>query len=1019
MLEQIHKKMKYLYLIPVFLTFVTSVWAQGIIVNGKVTGETGEALPGVTVLLKGTTTGTATDASGNYVFNVPNANGTLVVSFIGFQTQEVPINNRTTINISLATDAKALSEVVVVGYGTQRKADITGSISSVSTKDFENQPVTRPDQILQGRASGVQVTSAAGAPGGDVRIRIRGTNSLIGDNEPLYVVDGFVGADFNTINPNDIASMEVLKDAASTAIYGSRGANGVVIITTKTGKKGSMQVDFMTRISASELIERYNTMNAADFAETVNARAQALTPAGGTYTPRFTDAEIQNFRQNGGTDWQNEIFRTALGQEYQLGFSGGSEKTSYLVNGNYLKQEGIIENSDYKRYSIRSNITTQISNKFSTRLNFTGTRRENHNTSGTSQRSGSLAQALAWAPTTPVRDASGQYIIKDPVSSIFSNPVAINNETDNRNERTNLNLIGGLNYSFIPELSLDIQYGINYGNNQYKDFAGPAITTNNPSASRNSTEDVMLQNTNNLTYKNVFNQNHSLEVTGVVEAQKFMATGFGVNVSGLTYPSQSYNNLALSLSSQVNSGYQEWALFSLLGRINYAFKERYLFSAAVRRDGSSKFQGDNKYSVFPSVSAGWRLSEEGFMQNLPLFSNFKLRGSWGLTGNQGISPYRTLSTYVTNLDDAGAVFNGNGGTIISGINLGNPGNPELKWETTEQLNLGADIEILSGRVSFSADYFVKNTRDLLQDQPLPGYLGGYAILVNIGDMQNKGWEFSLGGVPVNRGDFSWNSSVNVSMVKNKLVSLGGGVTEKRLNQFILRPGEPMGTFYGYNYLGTWKPDQADEAARYNLKPGDARYEDVDNDGVYNDKDWQIIGHALPKTSLGWNNTFNYKALSLNIFFQGLYGMDKLNYSYAYGMLGSTDAKEVIFEDIKNRYIPGVNETSDIPAFSSAPSNSFTQSSRFIESAGFLRLKNLSLSYGLPKTSMRNIAGIRVFASATNLLTFTKYKGIDPEANSNSVSGVGWEGYGADAQQGIDFGAYPNSKVYTVGLNLSF
>jgi TonB-linked SusC/RagA family outer membrane protein len=571
--------------------------------KGKVTDAAGNPLPGASIKLKGKTGGTSADATGNFGLQVPEMNIVLIVSCIGYQTREVIIGSAGFLAIILAQEETKIGDIVVIGYGSKKRSDLTGALSYVSSKDFEGQPVTRLDQALQGRVAGIQVVSNSGSPGGDVRIRIRGANSLTGDNSPLYVVDGFVGADFNNINVEDIASIVVLKDASSTAIYGSRGANGVVIITTKGGKSGKMQVNFMTRLSMSDVIGKYKVMNAADFAETVNARDLALTPPGSPYTPRFTDEQIKAFREKGGTDWQEEIFRTGFGKEYQLGFSGGTDKTTYLINGNYLNQDGIIHNTDFKRYAIRSNISSQISDKFSLRLNFTGMRRENHNTSGTGARSSSLGQALAWAPTTSVYNAAGQFIIKDPTSSIFENPVAINEQSDNRNERTNVNLIGGVRYEFIPALFLDIQAGINYTNDQYKGFAGPALTNNRATASRSSNENILLQNTNNLTYKKTFNKDHNLEITGVFETQQYKGTGFNVGVSGLTYPDQSYDNLALSASSQVSSGIGKWSLLSLLGRANYSFKDKYFLSASVRRDGSSKFQGKNKYSTFPSSAS--------------------------------------------------------------------------------------------------------------------------------------------------------------------------------------------------------------------------------------------------------------------------------------------------------------------------------------------------------------------------------------------------------------------------------
>lgn len=995
------------------------VYVPPVTISGTIFDELGDALPGVNILIKGTGNGTTADANGKYSILVPDDNAVLVFTFIGYLTQEVSVLGQTTIDVSLLPDAKTLQEIVVVGYGTQRKGDVTGSISSVSEKDFEGQPITRVDQALQGRVTGVQVTSASGSPGGAVRIRIRGANSLSGDNDPLYVVDGFVGADFNTINPDDIATIDVLKDASATAIYGSRGANGVVIITTKSGKNGEMKVDFGARFYSSHLIKKFNTLNAVDFANVANERAQALTPVGGTYVPRFTEEQIESFRENGGTDWQDEIFRPAPGQEYQLGISGGSEKTNYLLSVNYLSQDGIIDHSDFKRYAIRTNITSQVTQKFSMRFNFTGTRRENLNSDGTGQRGGALGQALAWAPTTPVYDANGNYILYDPTSSLFANPVAVTHENEYRAENTNANILTGLKYEILSGLTFDVQLGLNYLNSQGKAFQGYPVTRTWATAGRSSAENITWQNTNTLNYRHLFNSVHSLDVTLVLEAQKFTGTGFNVNVTNLTYPSQSYNNLSLSASSTVSSGYSSWSLLSQLGRVNYAYKDRYLISATVRRDGSSKFQGENKHSVFPSAAVGWKISEEDFMQPVNFITNLKVRGSWGLTGNQGIGPYGTLSAYVTNLDDAGVVFNGNGGPLRSGILLGNPGNLDLKWETTEQVDVGADVEVWKERLGLSVDYFVKNTRDLLMMRALPGYIGGYNIQSNIGEIQNKGWEVALRATPVQTTNFQWNSNFNISTLKNKVVSLGGDRDTIPLGTNVLIPGQSMNSLYGFRFLGTWKPDQASQAQAFGLKPGDARYEDINNDALINEKDYQVIGSGMPKLSMGWNNTFTFKNLSLNIFFQGLFGYDKFNYTYANGMLASTDAKEIIFNDIRDRYIPGVNETSDIPAFSPAASNSFIQSSRFIERGNFIRLKNISLTYALPKTYLRNIAAVRFFVSATNLLTITNYKGIDPESNSSSVSGLTWDNFGTDVQQGIDFGSYPNAKTYTAGINFTF
>jgi len=979
-------------------------------IKGRITNEKGEPLPGVTVQLKGTTRGVVTNENGEYTITVPAGNAILIVSSIGYNKEEIPVSGKKEVSVTLQPSASNMNELVVVGYGEQKRGSLTNSITSVTAAAFKDQPVNRLDQVLQGRASGVQVTNAAGSPGGSVRIRIRGANSINGDNGPLYVVDGFVGAEFFSINPDDIESVQVLKDASATALFGSRGSNGVIIITTKKGSKGGLKVNFTSRYSSSTVIKKLDLLNAGDFAETANAHAAAV----GTTKP-FTDAQVADYRAKGGTSWQNEIFRTAPSQEYLLSLSGGNDKSSYFISGNYLDQDGVINNSFYKRYTVRSNINANLAKGISTFLNITGSYSSAQNVDIPADGPSSpLAQAITWSPTVPVRQANGSYTISDPVGSLFYNPVALTTDRLAVTERMLANMIGGFRFELLDGLSFNLQYGANYLDYDNKSFAGKVTNGGTATSSYRSNKEIRLQNTNTLNYRRLFNSVHSLDVTAVAEYQQSTYNYVSAGASNLTYENFQWNNLALGTPGSPGSGYSKWGLFSLIGRVNYGYKDKYLVSGALRRDGSSKFVGSNKYSYFPSVSAGWMISSEPFMQDVPVFSTLKLRASWGLTGSQGINPYSTFSSYSNRI----ASFTNS--TFLNGIVLGNIGNPDLKWETTEQKNAGLDVGLFNNRINLTADYFVKETRDLLLNETLPLYLGGNTITRNVGTVQNKGWELSVDAAVVDKGALHWNTGLNVSFIKNKVIyigagkkmifdpntrKIGGGMSPQ--SEFVVMPGQPLGAIWGLTYLGTWKPGDA-KAAEYGAKAGDSRYQDLNSDGLIDANDYGVIGTGIPRTSVGWNNTVTYRSFTLNLMFQGMFGFDKLNYNKAAAMYYGGDAREATLVEIKDRYIPGVNETSDIPAFSTTNRN-FTQSTRFLEKADFLRLKNVSLSYDIPKSSIKNVLGVKVFVSATNLLTFTGYSGIDPEANSDA----------GDLRQGIDFGSYPNAKTITGGVTLSF
>jgi len=983
---------------------------QAVKINGTITDAiTGEPLIGVNIIFEGTSIGVITDANGKYNIEIPSSTGILIFSYIGYNTERVDVTGRTTIDLQLAADITSLDEVVVIGYGTARKSDLTGSIAVIKQDDYKEQPVTRIDQILQGRISGVNVTNSSGAPGGNLSIRIRGANSINGNNDPLIVVDGFVGADLRTLNPSDIESMQVLKDASSTAIYGSRGANGVILITTKSGVKGKQTLSFTTRFSTSKVLNTYDLMNAGTFAEVNNERTTAM----GT-SNAYTQEQINYFKENGGSDWQDEILRTGTGMEYQLDYSGGNDAIKYFISGNYMDLAGIVINSDYKRYSLRTNLDAKINNKLSANLKVNFARLENNNTIGNGNTSAPLAGAVNWAPTTPVYDVSGNLTVRDPTSSIKGNPVeyALN---DNIVESNSFNANGGFNYEFIKGLSLNIGYGMSYTNAQTKQFAADALS-NNPNASRQSSESIFLQNTNTLNYFKEINDIHKITLTGVFEQQVMQTDRFNTRAGGLTYPAFRYDNITLASSLNGEAYKEKQSIRSFIGRVNYSLKDRYLLTASIRSDGSSKFRGDNKYSTFPSIGLGWRISEESFMENIEIINNLKLRGSWGKTGSQAIPVYGTVTSFATGSFDASTSFLN--GTTTSGVIVGNPGNENLKWETTEQFNIGFDLGILKNKLTLEVDYFTKNTTDLLLSEPLPGYSGGGSIYRNLGQVDNSGFEFNLIARVINTKNFSWSSNLNASFLTNEVTNLGAreqifidpdyGAGLTSVPEMVLMPGYGLANFWGINYLGVWHTGEETEAARYGQVPGDSHFDDLNDDGVINFDDYMIIGSAIPTTLLGWNNTVNYKNFSLNIFFQAMTGFDKWNFTYGAAILGSADARQITHSDILDRWSP-TNEDSDIPHFSGTD-YPVLQSSRFLEDGSFLRLKNLSLSYYLPENLIKGVNG-SVTIGATNLWTLTNYSGTDPEAYSTQGNG--------DAAQGGDAGAYPNAKTWTFGINLIF
>lgn len=978
-------------------------------VTGKVVDASGEPVIAAGVVADGTTIGTVTDFDGNYSISVP-ANSRLIFTSLGYSNFEAVVgSSNQVINVTLSEDSEMLDEVVMIGYGTAKKSSLTGALTQVGENAFKDQKVTRIDQALQGRATGVQVSNTSGAPGSDVRIRIRGANSILGDNSPLFVIDGFVGADFNDLNPNDIKSMEVLKDAASTAIYGSRGANGVILVTTKNGdKNGKASLTYDGSVSVGSALKRYEVLNAGEFVDVAN---NFYTARGGVAP--FSSSDVAKFKAMGdGFDYQDMVLRTAVSHQHQISLAGGNNSTQYRVSGNYTDQQGIIQESGYTRYTVRANVNTKITDKLSARFLANGVVADSKNNGGSySGTSNILTQALAWAPITDPYDGKGGYTITDPYGSVKGNPLSMIYDHESITRRSNVNVLGGVTYEIIPGLRADFQAVADLTYINGKSWSGDYNSNFKPSASKNSSQSSTIQTTTQLSYDKTFGK-HNINAVAAFETQKYTYESLSGNATKLTFAYVKYDNLGLAESTTLASDFSSWSLLSLLGRVNYGYDNRYLISASVRRDGSSKFAGSNKFSVFPSVAVAWNAHNESFMAGAEKISTLKVRASWGLTGSQAITPYSTLDTYKT-----GQQYYFNNGSQTAGIAISNPGNPALVWETTRQADLGIEFGMFRDRLKVEFDVFDKKTTDLLMSKSIPQYMGGGSITSNVGSIGNKGFEINVSGDIIAKKDLVWNSAVNFSLVKNTVLDLGEEefITsysdfvglQNGIPEFIYKKGESLGSIYGVKYLGTWKDSEAAEAAAYGCVPGDAKYEDLNSDKKYDGNDAQIIGCGMPVGTFGWNNTISYKHFTFNAFFQGVFGQDKLNYTRFMGMAGMGDWHAPILAEAKEVWSSS-NKDSYLPAYS-ATSKWIAQSSMFLENASFLRLKNLSVAYDF---NVKNVGNFTVSANATNLFTITGYKGLDPEASNMG-------GGGSDIRQSVDFAAYPNARTFTLGLNIKF
>ncbi|MCF8361277.1 MAG: TonB-dependent receptor [Prolixibacteraceae bacterium] len=969
-------------------------------ISGKVIDSGNEPLVGVTVIIKGTTNGTVTDANGNYEIAEVSENDILVFSFVGMQTQEISIGNQSVINVTLAYSTTGIDEVVAIGYGTMKRSDLTGSLSSVSSDDFKSEPVTSFSQALQGRIPGVNVENNSGAPGGNVKIRIRGMNSLKGSNDPLFIVDGVsMNIDISDLNVNDIASIEVLKDASATAIYGSRGANGVILITTKRGKSETPVIQLNVNTGISTLAKAYDLMDAGTFAEFVNV-----------YRPGyFTSEQVNQFKSNGGVDWQDEIFQTGITQDYQVNMTSGSSKTKYYLSANYLDQEGILLESSEKKYSLRSNISSKLGEKVDMDLNIFATRREGLNNKSNGGKNSPNWTAAIYSPTFPVFTPEGAYNRQDNLASPNAeNPYMQLKERHDDYESNSVSLGSKVSVEILPDLTYDLLAKADFNTYLSAGFRNQYLNSTTD-AYQTESKRLSWENINILTYDKTLAEDHHLTLTGIFEQSKFIYRGFNATGSGVNPINVGYDNLGIAVSQNISSWHSESSLRSYAARINYSFKNRYLVTATYRADGTSKFQGDNKWGYFPSIAAGWKVSEEGFLEDAEFLNYLKLRASWGETGNQGIDSYATIAK-IAGLNPNFGLGQTFPGSIVTGAD-----NPDLKWETTAQTNFGVDISFLKGRLGITADYFDKKTSDLLHGVSIPSYNGGGIVNKNIGEMENKGFEIVLTAVPVSKEKFQWETSFNISSYKNKLLSLGNdsliltGANSLYGNEgaFAIMVDKPLGSFYGYEWLGVYTSAEAAEAAKYGFQPGDNKYHDVNNDGTIDGSDRDIIGSAIPKFIWGFDNSFTIGNFNINLFLQGAHGNKVLNTVYASAATIISDATSITHVDGLDYWKPD-NENASFANPTSSSGKSFVNSTQFLQDGSFIKIKNVAVAYNLSKDVTR-FADIKFTLSGQNLLTFTEYKGYDPESST----------YSGDTDGAVDIGAYPAARTVTFGIQATF
>lgn len=1049
-----------------FVLFSVTVAMAQVLVRGTVVDQTGESVIGASIQVKGTTQGTITDIDGKFSLGVPDKKSVIVVSFIGYATKELQVDTSKPMSIVLEEDTKVLDEVVVVGYQEVRKKDLTGSVAKADMNELLNTPVGSFDQTLGGRIAGVNVSSSEGTPGGTMNIVIRGNNSLTQDNSPLYVIDGFPVEDAaiaSTINPSDIESLDILKDASATAIYGARGANGVVIITTKKGKVGKAQITYDGSVTMHHVTRTIPMMDAYEFvklqAETYPASIANLT---GGYLMEYQGKQwtLDDYRGIFQYDWQDEILRTALQHNHNIRLTGGTEGVRYNASVSYYNQDGILLNSGYERFQARANTVIKRDKlDISLTTNYSRSIQTGSTPSETSYSGMNNLFYSVWGyrPVT-YPNKSMESLLNDVMDEAIDssndyrfNPIRSLKEEYRKYYINNLQLNGYVSYEFIKGLKLKVSGGYTYDarkndqfNNSNTRYGGPTSTDKvNAQIIRN--ERLTWLNENTLTYQTNIKKKHFFNSLVGITFQNSDYEYYSLKSTHIPNESLGMAGMADGTLSSSSSLKSSWSMMSYLARLNYNYKSKYYATASFRADGSSKFSKKHRYGYFPSGSLAWNFMEEEFMAPIKkVVGAGKLRVSWGLTGNNRIGEYDYYALLQMLKEKQGDYISN--GSIPSGVypfdnDMSSVGmvpvslpNEDLKWETTEQWNVGLDLSFFNERLNFTADVYRKTTRDLLLEASLPLVSGYYSATKNIGKVRNDGLELSLSTVNVQTKDFTWTSDFNIAFNKNEVLELAENqlslTTAARFDQnynsqpsYIAKVGLPMGMMYGYIYEGTYKYDDfVKSGSSYTLKdnvpyfsseantqPGMPKYKDVNGDGIIDTNDRTIIGRGLPIHTGGFTNSFTYKGFDLSVFFQWSYGNDIMNANRLFfeNAGGKKDLNQ--FASYANRWTPE-NPESDIPAATKSASNNVI-SSRIIEDGSYLRLKTVTLGYTFPKAliAKAKLSNARVYVAAQNLWTWTSYSGYDPEVSVRNSA----------LTPGLDFSSYPRAFTLSFGVNLGF